>query len=451
MANYRSTKDLFRLSRDPAANRYFSAQEEQTPGYNRAADPTHESENFLSREKLIWGLKNIPHLGNFRHEYSTYNNSEDKGVYQMKNHLGADEVIIALLSDWATNTRESDDIAKAADSFNPDYTIHLGDTYYTGTKKEVEENFGPEGWWRNGRVGAFALPGNHEMYSNGKAYFKNLLPKMGIKDGNNHTQQGASFFCLENEHWRVIGLDTGYYSLKGFFGLTPNTELQLHDEQVAWLKDIVHLEKDMRGIILLSHHQYCSSFVSLDKNDKIFTDDEFQNPAVQLAKLIGTDRPVLWFWGHEHRMSVYGCYQCKDGIKAFGRCIGHSGMPTEILPDANVFRTDDFRKQAGDSRKLVLFDNRFRTTIDNTSVGHNGYVLLKLNKEKLVAEYYDENSKILSEEWSVDLTTGKLNGISITDFTGGPYPSSSDDNKTKLFHFAQNLDDAIKQPVSVPI
>ena len=51
MANFRSTKDLFRLSRDPAANRYFSTQEEQSPNYNRASDPTHESENFLSREK----------------------------------------------------------------------------------------------------------------------------------------------------------------------------------------------------------------------------------------------------------------------------------------------------------------------------------------------------------------------------------------------------------------
>src|SRR5438874_2476292 len=102
MANYRSTKDLFRLSRDPSANRYFSAQEEQTPGYNRSADPTHESENFLSKEKLIWGLENIPHLGNFRHTYSTYNGSVDKGVYPMKNYLGADEVRIVLLSDWAT-------------------------------------------------------------------------------------------------------------------------------------------------------------------------------------------------------------------------------------------------------------------------------------------------------------------------------------------------------------
>ncbi|HYV94942.1 MAG TPA: metallophosphoesterase [Chitinophagales bacterium] len=447
----RSHKELFRLSRNPIANRYFSAQEEQVSDYTRAAPPAHESENFLTREKIIWALKNIPHLGNSRHKYSAYSDSTDKGVYHLKNHRGFDEVRIALLSDWATNTRESDDIAKAADSCIPDYTIHLGDTYYTGTEKEVEENFGPQGWWRNGRVGAFALPGNHEMYSNGKAYFQNLLPKMGIDDGVERIPQKAAFFCLESDYWRVIGLDTGYYSLKGLFGLTPNTELQLHNDQIDWLKNVVHLEKDMRGIILLSHHQYCSAFTKRDMKDKVFSDDEFQNPAVQLAKLIGPERPVLWFWGHEHRMSVYGCYQGKDGIKAFGRCIGHSGMPTEILSDANMFRTDAYRKQAGESRKLVLFDNRYRETIDNTPLGHNGYVMLRLNKENLIAEYYDEKDKILSEKWSIDIITGKLNGISITDFTMGTYPSTPEDNKTKLFHFTQNIKDAISSPVNVPI
>src|SRR6185295_14984593 len=244
MAKMRSHKELFRLSRNPIANRYFSAQEEQVSDYTRAAPPAHESENFLTREKIIWALKNIPHLGNSRHKYSAYSDSTDKGVYHLKNHRGFDEVRIALLSDWATNTRESDDIAKAADSCIPDYTIHLGDTYYTGTEKEVEENFGPQGWWRNGRVGAFALPGNHEMYSNGKAYFQNLLPKMGIDDGVERIPQKAAFFCLESDYWRVIGLDTGYYSLKGLFGLTPNTELQLHNDQIDWLKNVVHLEKD---------------------------------------------------------------------------------------------------------------------------------------------------------------------------------------------------------------
>jgi len=451
MAKMRSHNELFRLSRNPVANRYYSNREEKISDYKRAAPPANTIEHFLTREKIIWAIKNLTHLGNSRYKYSTYKGTDDSGIYPMKNHRGSDEVSIALLSDWATNTQESDDIARDADTRNPDYTIHLGDTYYTGTEKEVEENFGAQGWWRNGRCGAFALPGNHEMYSNGKAYFTSLLPKMGIDDGAHRIPQKAAYFALENEYWRVIGLDTGYYSLKGLFGLAANTELQLHNEQIDWLKNVVHLEKDMRGIILLSHHQYCSAFVKRDKNDKVFSDDEFQNPAVQLAKLIGPGRPVLWFWGHEHRMSVYGCYQGKDGIKAFGRCIGHSGMPTEILSDANMFRTDDYRKQVGESRKLVLFDNRFRETIDDTSVGHNGYVLLRLNKEKLIAEYYDEKNKILSEEWDIDITTGKLNGISITDFTSGTYPSTPEDNKTKLFHFTPKLEDAIRMPVAVPI
>jgi len=106
----------------------------------------------------------------------------------------------------------------------PHYTIHLGDVYYVGVKDEVEENclgqpdanhsFTPCLWpW--GSVGSFALNGNHEMYALGEAYFEVFLPTLGLRPapGVKPGGQKASFFCLENKFWRVIGLDTGYNSI----------------------------------------------------------------------------------------------------------------------------------------------------------------------------------------------------------------------------------------------
>ena len=73
---------------------------------------------------------------------------------------------------------------------------------------------------------------------------------------------------------------------------------------------------DKRGLVLLSHHGPHSGFESW-----------FQIPSRQLAKLI--HRPVIWYWGHEHRLAIYDKYRVAGGIETYGRCIGHGGMPVE--------------------------------------------------------------------------------------------------------------------------
>jgi hypothetical protein len=51
------------------------------------------------------------------------------------------------------------------------------------------------------------------MYARGYAYFDRMLPRLGpITNGKTHGQK-ASYFCLENQHWRIIALDTGYDSI----------------------------------------------------------------------------------------------------------------------------------------------------------------------------------------------------------------------------------------------
>jgi hypothetical protein len=201
----------------------------------------------------------------------------------------------------------------------PDYTIHLGDTYYVGDKKEIRNNFLPNAsFWPYGNVGSFALNGNHEMYSNGYGFFDELLPWMGLYHSK-PVKQKASYFCLENEHWQIIGLDTGYRSV----GI-PILELlfskaDLRPEIIKWLKEELKVEDSNRGVVLLTHHQHTSAF-----------DKTYPAAARQLAEVFGK-RKVLWFWGHEHRLALYGQFKTDGGITAYGRCIGHGGMPVSLV------------------------------------------------------------------------------------------------------------------------
>src|SRR6202043_4287246 len=96
--------------------------------------------------------------------------------------------------------------------------------------------------------------------------------------------QPTSFFCLENDYWRIIALDTGYHS-RGFpflYELDAYLPLlrpscRLPDPLVNWVKDVVRLGDDgRRGLILLSHHQYYTAFEHF----------EYVKAAQQLAQMI---------------------------------------------------------------------------------------------------------------------------------------------------------------------
>jgi hypothetical protein len=366
--------------------------------------------------------------------FPTYNPSGHLGLYKMPNNVPSDKyslpVQIGLVSDWASNSPDSDRIGflmgqfddgfipKTAtkddglESTNPlryiskaDYTINLGDVYYVGDETEVEENFGDESSWHYGKTGSFSLCGNHEMYSNGKGFYEHLLAKMGTAE----LKQEAGFFCLENDYWRIIGLDTGYKSvgwpiIEWIFPPPAN----LHKKQIEWLRDVVKIGNpdDKRGLILLSHHQGISAF------EKSFT-----KASKQIADLMHPDmvanRPVIWFWGHEHRWSVYDLNKVGDGIQAYGRCIGHGGMPAPI-EDASKPK---FKKNA-ETTNLMYFDGKEMIKEEKWSLSKNGYARLFLDNQTLkihhvMCEDAVEDKKpgfkgkiVLTEHWSINKQTG---------------------------------------------
>jgi hypothetical protein len=257
-----------------------------------------------------------------RHPFQTYDGQDgDDGLYRL--HGGSDGIRIALAGDWGTGTDEAFEVAARIRAFRPHYTIHLGDVYYVGDPAEVGANFlgAPDSRypykpckWPRGTEGAFALNGNHEMMARGFGYFDHILPKLGVRalvlplvrtkacatpyptpedQSRSAGGQRASYFCLENDHWRILALDTGYNSIGApIIEHFLEPDCALPDELIEWLRSLVRPRADdPRGIVILSHHQYVSRY-----------DNCYPRPAQQLAEFFS--RPVLWLWGHEHRLAI---------------------------------------------------------------------------------------------------------------------------------------------------
>jgi len=418
----RKLESLVGLSRSPLRNQLHSVVDSVTK-----PPPEYNMHGLVDENRIKWIWKNLGHLGNSRYQYQRYSRPElNNGIFKIANDA-AQGITLALLSDWATDTAESRQIANLVG--NTHYSIHLGDTYYVGNSDEIARNFNDTylGPFPYGSIGSFAMLGNHEMYSSGKSYFTELLPYMGVYAVVDTQQQEASFFCLENDYWRIIGLDTGYDSVKGWLGLKPNLSLKLHDWQMQWLQESLKLGDDNRGLIFLSHHQHLSAF-----------EDEYSNPAWQIAQLLNADRTILWFFGHEHRLAVYGNNKLVNGANCFCRCIGHSGMPIEIGKSPKSKNPNDVA-----CRKLMLYDDRERQVLDNkVRLGYNGFIKLRLSNSDLTIEYYDDGNinpsssrKIMEEKWTVDVGTGKMSGNSILDFTLG--------SKKQITHFGGDISNAL--------
>ena len=112
---------------------------------------------------------------------------------------------------------------------------------------------------------------------------------------------------------------------------------------------------------------------------------------------------MLWLWGHEHYLSMYRCNTEENRIKAFGRCIGHAGMPVEL-------DKMDIKEENRGKEYLVLYDGRLRRIADNrqrTKLGFNGFAFLTLQGNTASIDYYDNNSdsakrKIITETWKTE-------------------------------------------------
>jgi hypothetical protein len=356
---------------------------------------------FSNLEMVIGLCYYIGYLLSSKPIFRIYTNSH-QGIFSIEQ----ENFTVGLLSDWASATDVSEKVARQLAEKNCAVTIHMGDIYYVGHKEEVLDNFCKErGDWCYGTMGSLAIPGNHEYFSNGSGFYDVLLPLMGIQNENQFLAQESGYFCLENQYWRVIGLDTGYHSVKdSVIKLTLWQDAHLDEKMIQWLKEKVCIESDNRGIILLTHHQPKSAF-----------EDTYPIIAKQLIDIIGTKRPILWIWGHEHRLAFYGVHAKKDQLTAFGRCIGHGGMPVVIGKNGKLFPP---KNMDAEQQTLIAFDERVNAgyeddfKLSSKMLGFNGFATLEFQQEQLSINYFTVNNSeaLITEKWEVDLTNGQLKG-----------------------------------------
>lgn len=297
--------------------------------------------------------------------YRTHDANND---FVIEDRLPADAKI-ALISDWGTGQEKDVKLLQQIKNKDPDVVIHLGDVYYSGTQHEVENYF--YAIWQavldipkasRGekladtiyRPVTFTLSGNHDMYAGGKPYY-DLIDRLG---------QPASYFCLRNDQWQLVALDTGYKDAIPAMNLAMNRATSLQNTEVEWLGERIR-QADGRKTVLLSHHQLFSAY------------DEFAGHAVNKTLLDQVEsfmpQVTAWFWGHEHDLIIYKRFA--DGGNVLGRCIGHGAIPVSI------------NERISETAAVPIEDVR----LVKNSAGHmlqNGYALLELRGSTAKATYY---------------------------------------------------------------
>jgi hypothetical protein len=178
------------------------------------------------------------------------------------------------------------------------HVVHLGDVYYSGWRREYEDNFLP--YWpvkpgEEGKYGSWCLNANHDMYSGGYGYYDYLLA-----DPRFARQQGSSYFSLENDDWQLLGIDTAW------------EDEDLAGSQPEWIASRLRAQQGKRKSVLMSHHQLFSAFAE-------------GTPKVRqkVQGVLDEDLVTGWFWGHEHRCAIY---EPRDRVQ-YARLVGHGGVP----------------------------------------------------------------------------------------------------------------------------
>lgn len=291
---------------------------------------------------------------------------------------------IALVGDWGTGTADAIDLLEQVAKHDPDVLIHLGDIYYAATPDECQKYFldiVDRVFDRaSGRVPAYTLCGNHDVYSGGVGYY-GLLPKLNpAPPFDAEWAQPASYFALRSPRWQLLSMDTGLHDQDPFDVVENVTYLDPQEE--AWHVDKVRRFSEGGGrTILLSHHQLFSAFSSIGQGA---VNPKLQESWQKFQAAAGPSGIAAWFWGHEHNLCVYEPFA---GLEK-GRCIGHGAIPAFLNPSpyqtlANIEPLPalvDAPGQPGQKLELAA----------DGSVYDHGFVILELDDAALTARaaYY---------------------------------------------------------------
>jgi len=219
---------------------------------------------------------------------------------------------LAIVGDWGTGDDVAINLLHQVALFAPDVLIHLGDVYYAGTNNEEQSNFLDICRSVLGNnVMIVSLCGNHDMYSGGQGYYW-LVDQLG---------QQASYFCLQNNNWQFLAMDTGHNDNNPITVGSNMTSLMTFGNwaEEDWLLDKINLAGS-RQTVLLSHHQLFSPFGSVGSVDG---QGYAYNKNLRASFQAVMPDIAWWFWGHEHTLAIFDPYM---DLKR-GRCVGASAVP----------------------------------------------------------------------------------------------------------------------------
>jgi hypothetical protein len=271
---------------------------------------------------------------------------------------------VALVGDWGTGQDAALNVLKQIARKDPDVVIHLGDIYYSGTEFEFE-NYFLKPWkeilgLEKRSIPTFTLSGNHDMYAGGGPYYA-VIDKLG---------QPASYFCLRNDDWQFIAVDTGLHDHNPLGG-GPTL---LEETEVVWVKDKLQNAGE-RKTVLLSHHPLFTAYEDIEGSDINL------RLQVQLKDIL--PKLAMWLWGHEHNLVIYGPYL---GLER-GRCVGHGAFPVGIdetpaeprFPDVPLLKQPD-----GRAIRLDRSDGLY----------NHGYAMVELDGPAATASYYQDSDEV---------------------------------------------------------
>jgi hypothetical protein len=255
----------------------------------------------------------------------------------------------------------------------PSHVIHLGDVYYAGWPWECQDR-ALDAWPVPSNdpdlATSWDLNGNHDMYSGGEGYFGTLLADHRFQQQRSADGVPTSIFELSNDHWLVLGIDSAWNRER----LRTGTEGDLQPEHVKWIEQAVQ-GAGGRKVMFLSHHQLFSAF---------------DNPTM-LADKLGSfldEHPVhAWFWGHEHRCTIYE--PSASTRVAHARCIGNGGVPAYVT-----------HKSAMHNPAIVAcdFEEPYAVPYKGRQLVQFGFVILEFDGPDVKVSYIDELDNIWHSE-----------------------------------------------------
>lgn len=295
-----------------------------------------------------------------------------------------EKVTLAIAGDWGTGIESALSISRYIAKRNPDYTIHLGDVYYSGLPEE--ESLKLVELWPAGSRGSLTLNSNHEMYAGGHGYFG-----VALADRKFALQNGLSYFALQNRNWMIIGLDTAYFAVnnllyqKGYLSAPGETNGTV---QFDWFQGMIQYaaHADM-NVIILTHHD------GFDVDPYAHT-VTFENLFHTMTAAMQNVKRWWWYWGHVHAGITYRSITTKSATgpdsTVYPRCIGHGGIPWEPFSNLASVHLNDPRVDVEWAEVKTIIDS------DGQSRALNGYLMVTLDGTNITETLYDEKNDATS-------------------------------------------------------